>query len=579
MKRLALLAVLAVLAIVAAPALSLAPYQPEPLRFAAALPDAGAGTSAPIAAPKRFNMVGLTWRGGGEPAIAVRTRRAGGDWSRWATLPTQGEDGPDPGQEGGRRGVSAPQRGVSAPLWVGSADEVQYRADRPLHGVRLEFLNTRGDATRADRARNGLRRLANSAVLSLAGIARTPAAHAADGQPAMVTRAQWGADKCKPRAAPELGQVRAALVHHTVTTVPYTRAEAPDVVLGICLFHRNTNKWNDIGYNFLVDHYGTIYEGRAGGVDRPIVGAQAEGFNSSTTGIANIGDFSAAQQTPEGLAAVARIIRWKLPLSGAPTSGSTKVTRIGGNGATLTIPRISGHRDVNSTECPGQLLYDQLPELRRLVGSLAATGTTTTVRARTTARGGVVIYGKQARVSGTVTVAGLAAKGRSVAIEARIGSRWRRVATARTDSRGRFSALIKPSRTRSLRVRFAGQGSLLPAVSPVFTIAMRPVLKLTSTPRATAVGARVAMAGTVTPRLPRVYRVLQQRRGRRWVTVGVKPAAVDKRGRVRSTFRPPARGSYRYYLEVRRSGESALARSRKAALRATGGRGGGAGAP
>ena len=517
-------------------------------------------------------MVGLTWRGGGEPAIAVRTRRDGGDWSRWVPLATHSEDGPDPGSD--EAGL-----GVSAPLWVGSADDVQYRSSARLRGARLEFLNTRGDATPADRARNGLRRLANTAVLSVAGIAGAPAAHAAEGRPAMVSRAQWGAENCKPRSAPALGQVRAALVHHTVTTVPYTREEATDVVLGICLFHRNTNKWNDIGYNFLVDRFGTVYEGRAGGTDRPIVGAQAEGFNSTTTGIANIGDFSAVQQTPEALAAMARLIRWKLPLSGAPTSGSTKLTRVGGNGATLTVPRVSGHRDVNSTECPGQLLYDQLPELRRLVGSLAATGTTTTVRARTTARGGVVTYGKKARVSGSVTVARLAAKSRSVTIEALIGSRWRRVATARTDSKGRFSVLVTPRRTRSLRVRFAGAGSLLPAVSAVFKIGLRPVLKLTTAPRATAVGARVAVAGTVAPRLSPVYRVLQLRKGRRWVTVGVRPAAVDRRGRVRSSFRPPMRGSYRYYLEARRSSANALARSRNASLRATGGRGGGAGAP
>jgi hypothetical protein len=309
------------------------------------------------------------------------------------------------------------------------------------------------------------------------------------------------------------------------------------------------------------------------------VGAQAEGFNSSTTGIANIGDFSAAQQTPEALAALARLIRWKLPLSGAPTSGSTKLTRIGGNGATLTVPRVAGHRDVNATECPGQLLYDQLPELRRLVGSLAATGTTTVVRARTTAARGVVTYGKKARVTGSLTVAGLAAKRRGVAIEALIGSRWRRVATARTDSRGRFSALITPRRTRSLRVRFAGQGSLLPAVSALFKVELRPVLKLTQAPRATAVGARVAVAGTVAPALAGVYRVLQVRRGQRWETIGVKLAAVDRHGRARSSFRPPSRGSYRYYLEARRSAANALARSRKAPLRVTGGRGGGVGAP
>ena len=100
-------------------------------------------------------------------------------------------------------------------------------------------------------------------------------------------------------------------------------------MLGICRYHRNSNGWNDIGYNFLVDKYGTIYEGRAGGVDQPIVGAQAQGFNPSSTGIANIGTFEDVPQSNEALDAMARLIRWKLPLHGAPT-GTVTVTSAGG---------------------------------------------------------------------------------------------------------------------------------------------------------------------------------------------------------------------------------------------------------
>ena len=127
--------------------------------------------------------------------------------------------------------------------------------------------------------------------------------------------------QCLPRAAPDYGEVKAVHVHHTVSLNDYTPAEAPQIVLAICRYHRNSNGWNDIGYNALVDKYGTIYEGRAGGLDQAVVGAQAQGFNSQTAGIANIGDYTAIAASDEALAATANYIRWKLGVHGQPLSG------------------------------------------------------------------------------------------------------------------------------------------------------------------------------------------------------------------------------------------------------------------
>ena len=77
----------------------------------------------------------------------------------------------------------------------------------------------------------------------------------------------WGGDLVPPRVLPSFGEVDLAVVHHTESANEYTAEQSAGIVLAITKFHRDTRGWNDVGYNFLVDRFGTIFEGRAGGVD------------------------------------------------------------------------------------------------------------------------------------------------------------------------------------------------------------------------------------------------------------------------------------------------------------------------
>jgi hypothetical protein len=350
--------------------------------------------------------------------------------------------------------------------------------------------------------------------------------------------------------------VKAAFVHHTVSANDYSRSEAPAVVLGICRFHRNSNGWNDIGYNFLVDKYGTIYEGRAGGVDRAVIGAQAQGYNSQSTGIANLGTFTSAGQSQAALDAMARLIRWKLPLHGAPTAGSTVVTSAGGDtnrypsGREVRIQRISGHRDTNQTECPGNALYAQLGDLRARVGDVSG-GAGTNLTAKLTPR--TAGYKARVKVAGRLTkFDGTGVTGPRVGVQARTTrGKYKTVAKVSLDSDGNYETVVRPRGTRFVRVRFGGGSGLAGSISSRTTLKVKPVLKLSSLPESVATKQLVSVRGSVSPRKPRVFAVLQVRKGLRFKTTSTRALKPNRRGRFTLRFRPAHSGEMRIYWVVR----------------------------
>ncbi|MEM7338569.1 MAG: DUF4214 domain-containing protein [Actinomycetota bacterium] len=198
------------------------------------------------------------------------------------------------------------------------------------------------------------------------------------GQPAIQPRSAWTDRGWSSNSGCAGGpwysdRIQAAIVHHTVTSNTYRQDQVPDLLRAIQFSHVDINGWCDVGYNFLVDRFGTIWEGRAGGADRAVIGGHAKGFNTGTFGIALLGQHqqgarpAAVEPGTASENAIAALARWKLGRHGVDPEGSTWVKNRSSSGVHRLqsgqwhlIPTVAGHRDVGVTSCPGSLAIDDV---------------------------------------------------------------------------------------------------------------------------------------------------------------------------------------------------------------------------
>jgi flagellar hook assembly protein FlgD len=284
----------------------------------------------------RFDLLGLHWLGSG--TLRFRTRLVGGRWSAWRTA--------DP-SDGGPTG----RWHFSEPYWTGSSNRLQWQAAGRVTRVRAYYVGS--------------------------SYAAVPPRHVEiAGSPQVIMRRAWNADEAIRRAPPRYAAaIHFAVIHHTAGTNLYTAAESPAIVKGIELYHVEGNGWNDIGYNFLVDRYGQVFEGRYGGITKNVVGAHAGGFNTGSVGVAVLGNYMSKRISPAARAALVRLLAWRLDLAHVdPLSSLT--WRSGGNeefpaGTPVTLRAIAGHRDTGYTDCPGKAFYAQIPGIAQ---SVAASG-------------------------------------------------------------------------------------------------------------------------------------------------------------------------------------------------------------
>jgi len=300
----------------------------------------GASTVATVSAP--VVVLGVTWQEGTGQGASVQYRyQQKGRWTPWTFTVADPEHGPDAGSAEAKNA-----RAGSDPLVVTGATAVQVR--------------TLGDGTDAPA----------QPKLMVVDPGATPAQPAASlasaSRPAIYTRAQWGADERIRVGVPAYGAVKGAFVHHTVDANTYTAAQVPAIIRGIYAYHVKAMGWNDIGYNFLIDKFGRTWEGRFGGMDRPVIGAHTLGHNEYGFGASAIGNYDIAAVPSAVTSAFVRLIAWKAQLHQFNPAG---ISNISGD----RVNSVSGHRDVYSTACPGRYLYAKLPTIRAGAAALVRT--------------------------------------------------------------------------------------------------------------------------------------------------------------------------------------------------------------
>ena len=368
---------------------------------------------------------------------------------------------------------------------------------------------------------------------------------AGPGQPPIIARSAWAGTRHPATSGPFYGAIDLAFVHHTENPNGYSPGQVPAMLAAIYDYHRFTRGYFDIAYNFIIDLYGRIWEARAGGVDEPVVGAHAGGYNSVSTGIAILGSFSFAQPSRASMTALQRLLAWKLALHGVPVLGKVRVEVNPSDafytpfapGQRVLLPRIAGHRDGDLTSCPGTELYRRLPALRTTVNGQAGPLYALTLAASQT----TIAPGTAVTVSGSYArrlpppaspPVGAPLQIQSVSGDGKLTT----LTTVAAGADGSYTATLPFARSAVVRALHASRPA---SVSNLVAIGVTPVLTL-----ALASTAPLRVSGTVQPAKPVTVSVYKLVRGRRTLVSSKRLKAA------RGTFNAPVslgrkpRGTY-----------------------------------
>ena len=324
--------------------------------------------SSKLCAPFRFTMIGLSWRGSGHADAAITS---GGGFH---LAQADEHDGPDRGSPDDAGIVGTP------PVWTGERRCVNVRLrthdqGSSLKDLKVTFLNTSGTAEEPSLVGSIGRSIAG-ALSGLTGTWGPAPAGAWTKQPRIRTRAEWGADeKLRKRncdGTPDYADsLELAYIHHTATGNGYSKGQVDDQIRGIYAYHVKSRGYCDIAYNFVMDKWGRAWEARYGGIDKPVIGGHASGFNTGSTGIAVLGTYT--NKTPERALVrnLKKLVRWRMDVAHVKPNGfSTVKARSGTNhryetGQWVRLRSVIPHRKTGYTSCPGDRLAKKVAPIRK----------------------------------------------------------------------------------------------------------------------------------------------------------------------------------------------------------------------
>ncbi len=296
-----------------------------------------------------FDMVGLLWDSGTVESLWAQFRNQNGEWGDWIELSADDDHAPDDAE--GRPGAD--------PVYTGGSTAVRFVMSGDVSGAEAMMLNTGA--------------ISNSSPSPPVGLSETgsnPPSPSWPGASFVRNRSTWDTNGCR-RAGAETSysSARAIVIHHTAASNNYTEADVAGIIRGHCEFHVNGRGWDDIGYNFLVDRFGNVWEGRTGSKYAPVSGAHTAGFNGQTQGVAMLGNFDSEPPPAELVSGLRQMLDWLTGWHSINPTGTLMLTAKSSStrfdeGDEITVPSIIGHRDLGSTSCPGDYFYTTLATLR-----------------------------------------------------------------------------------------------------------------------------------------------------------------------------------------------------------------------